>query len=476
MAVTDLLQSEQFQNLSIPEQLKYLRENSDVFRGYNAKDQGKILYQAKQDHLDSKGRGTNLGTVQSPKGDVIQEPSQTEQNISRGLQGFSQTFGMDPMQVGKPPSIKDVLTDPHTYLGPASYVPGMISGLWDTGKEAINDVRTGDYAHLAGTGLGFGAQALLGAKGGEFARSGELGPVSAPTKIAGKTFEGAYKGVRDTPITYPWYKGLAGETAAHMIDPSLKGLGFGAGVVSDKIIGGIKGAGKGLVEGTREAINGPKKVVPTRFDPFNEKNLTNRNPIFDEHMDNTPITKSNFKAIVKEPFPEGKSFERNPNIAKKFKLEESSGKTGDTPKSTSKKLKVDSPNKIISKLKALPSDEEGFLKLPSSEPEPTIHDYSDTLKPEYSKNLKVNDVRSIPGDRTETLREVPIEKIWPDKGNAISEDKVKEYQDNPSDVHPRLRAHDENPGDFIVDEGHHRITAGVRNGKVNVLAWTPNDD
>ena len=89
--------------------------------------------------------------------------------------------------------------------------------------------------------------------------SGEIGryapEVASVTKGAAK---GGYKGFTETPMgPHSFAKGVAGEALAHAIDPSLKGAGFTAGMFSNKIGGGIKGAIQGGADSFKVPISAP---------------------------------------------------------------------------------------------------------------------------------------------------------------------------------------------------------------------------
>lgn len=109
-------------------------------------------------------------------------------------------------------------------------------------------------------------------------------------------------------------------------------------------------------------------------------------------------------------------------------------------------------------------------------PEPSLKmqgaiPYDLTQNAEVAKGLPEGVQRAMPDGKTQTLRQVPIEQIEGDPGNTIYPDRVEEYQKNGYAVQPELRANPE--GGFIINEGHHRILADVKNGKDSVLAWTP---
>lgn len=111
-------------------------------------------------------------------------------------------------------------------------------------------------------------------------------------------------------------------------------------------------------------------------------------------------------------------------------------------------------------------------KINLSKPKPL--DYKDTQKPEAAVNLSAGDRRVMPDKSIQVLRQVPIDEISGDPGNKIYEGKVQEYQKNAYNPPGELRT-DPNGG-YIINEGHHRILADVRNGKNSVLAWTPEEE
>ena len=77
------------------------------------------------------------------------------------------------------------------------------------------------------------------------------------------------------------------------------------------------------------------------------------------------------------------------------------------------------------------------------------------------------------GGNSQVLKRVNIEEIAGDPGNTIREDKVLEYKTFGYGDPPELRANPD--GGWIIQEGHHRILADVRNGKSEVLAWVPDE-
>jgi hypothetical protein len=99
--------------------------------------------------------------------------------------------------------------------------------------------------------------------------------------------------------------------------------------------------------------------------------------------------------------------------------------------------------------------------------------YAETQKPEVAKTLTEGAIRKMPDGSTQVLKAVPIEHIEGDPGNTITEETVRKYQKEGAAVHPELRTNPE--GGFIIEEGHHRILADYRNGKREVLAWTPEE-
>jgi hypothetical protein len=100
-------------------------------------------------------------------------------------------------------------------------------------------------------------------------------------------------------------------------------------------------------------------------------------------------------------------------------------------------------------------------------------DRAKSVQPDVAKYLQEGDTRTNPDGSSQTLKRVPVDQIQGDEGNTIYENRVKQYQENGYDVQPELR---NNPdGGYVINEGHHRILADVRNGKSDVLAWTPNE-
>ena len=97
--------------------------------------------------------------------------------------------------------------------------------------------------------------------------------------------------------------------------------------------------------------------------------------------------------------------------------------------------------------------------------------YAATQDAATAANLSQGARRTMPDGTTQVLKVVPIDRISGDPGNAIDETTVQKYQQNPSPIQPELRAGDD--GGYVIQEGHHRILAQVRNGANQVLAWTP---
>jgi hypothetical protein len=97
--------------------------------------------------------------------------------------------------------------------------------------------------------------------------------------------------------------------------------------------------------------------------------------------------------------------------------------------------------------------------------------FKSTQDPATAAKLTQGARRTMPDGSIQVLKSVPIEKISGDAGNQIYEPKVQEYQEKGYAAHPELRASE--GGDYVIQEGHHRILADVRNGKGSVLAWTP---
>lgn len=111
-------------------------------------------------------------------------------------------------------------------------------------------------------------------------------------------------------------------------------------------------------------------------------------------------------------------------------------------------------------------------KLNSAKPEPIP--FADTEKPDVAMTLKEGDRRILPNKKVEVLKTVPVDQISGDPGNQINEGTVQMYQKNTYNKPAQLR---DNPdGGYTINEGHHRILADVRNGKNNVLAWTPDQE
>ena len=96
---------------------------------------------------------------------------------------------------------------------------------------------------------------------------------------------------------------------------------------------------------------------------------------------------------------------------------------------------------------------------------------AETLKPDVARGLAEGARRVNPDGSVQVLRRVPLDQIQPDEGNQIDPDIVHSYQTSGYAVQSELRANPE--GGFIVTEGHNRITADARNGKTDILAWTP---
>lgn len=89
------------------------------------------------------------------------------------------------------------------------------------------------------------------------------------------------------------------------------------------------------------------------------------------------------------------------------------------------------------------------------------------------KLTNVGQSRTLRNGQTEILRRVPLGQISDDPGNKIYDEAVAKYQQNLGADHPQLRVDTENPGEYVINEGHHRIHAQARNGADSVLAWTP---
>ena len=104
--------------------------------------------------------------------------------------------------------------------------------------------------------------------------------------------------------------------------------------------------------------------------------------------------------------------------------------------------------------------------------------YEATINPDVARGLGEGAQR-LKGEQLQTLRQVPLEHIEGDPGNTIDPDRVDEYQKNGYAVQPELRTNDlndpEQPGKYVINEGHHRILSDVRNGKDSILAWTPDE-
>jgi hypothetical protein len=97
--------------------------------------------------------------------------------------------------------------------------------------------------------------------------------------------------------------------------------------------------------------------------------------------------------------------------------------------------------------------------------------YKQSQNPDIAKRLTVGAKRTMPDGSTQVLKSVPIDDISGDPGNQINRDIVNEYQKNGYSVHPELREGGETK--YTINEGHHRILADVKNGKMNITTWVP---
>lgn len=332
--------------------------------------------------------------------------------VEGGLRGFSKSFGYDPLSppkaedqpVGKGivQGIKQTLSDPGTYLGPGY---NAVKGLIDQGKDIYQNIKSGDYAQAGGEGAGLLAQALLARGGGE-AASGEsaVKPLSYPTRAAGNILKGAYEGARDSPIKHPFRSMGIGEVLGRYL-----GLPHEAGAVlglaEPKIVGGIKGGARGLID------------TPYKS-PYNIKLIGN--PAWKELPESTPEAPGSTIGPVNKP-------------------ELPSGRT---------------PGGIKNQTKTI--------------------SHSESIDPEIAKTLKEGDERTHINGETQILKKVPIDAIDPEApestGNNISEEKMQDLKTNPNPVHPELKVGDNG---YTIHEGHHRILNDVRNGKTDIIAWTP---
>jgi hypothetical protein len=406
MSVADLIQSPQFQKLSIADQHKYLKEKSDVFNSYSPKDQGTILYNAKTASLNQPDYGTTdkpktpAGGESTPKEDEGFVPT-----VMSDIGGLLTTNPIDTIkgafkgQVDEFKKAGDSKNSPLERFGHglAGVVP-LVGPMAASAGEAYGEGRPGE-----GTARAFEALAP------EALKSLPEGSITNPLK-------GAYEGARDAKITHPFLKGAAGEFLAHSIDPSLKGAGFVTGMMSDKLIGGIKGLfsgpkGSSFETGTLEGPEVKPGLQTGQWQGPEEK----------------PDIVSPFKV--------------NPNLRAKLKVGQSSGKVGDSPKA----YKVRRPG---------------------------VRDDIAPMEPKEGPETPQEGTKTDKAGNKQVLRDVPIEHISGDEGNMIYEDKMSELAKKPNPEPPTLRTGDSG---FIIDDGHHRILDAVRKGATSVKAWTPEE-
>ena len=92
----------------------------------------------------------------------------------------------------------------------------------------------------------------------------------------------------------------------------------------------------------------------------------------------------------------------------------------------------------------------------------------------------------MPDGSTQVLKRVSLDDISPDPGNVAHEEGngvqkgIADYQKEPSPLQPELKLTEDlkdpdTPTAYTIQDGHHRITAGARNGDVNPLSWIPEE-
>ena len=113
--------------------------------------------------------------------------------------------------------------------------------------------------------------------------------------------------------------------------------------------------------------------------------------------------------------------------------------------------------------------------------DPVTIPFEATKNDAIAKQLRIGDSRILPDGTTETLQDVPIDKMDYDtatdsKGkviyNKIERPKIGAIAENGYSVQPRMNAPDQN-GRYIINDGHHRVLADYVKGKDSVIAWVP---
>jgi hypothetical protein len=332
MSVADLLNHPEFQKLSIADQHDYLKKNSEVFNNYSPKDQGTILFNAKSQHMTSQGH-PDYGTTENPKNSPAEDQGfipKVLSNIGGALMAPIEA-GSDLLQ-GKAPQVlqdatkarlnlREKAKDPS--LGPvtrAAYnVGSYIPFIGPQAAQAGEELGAGKY----GEGSADALMALLPSVMGALPEG----------SIANRTV-GAYEGFKEAPITHPFLKMAIGETGGKYLGLP-HGVGGGVGLLSDKIVGGVKGFFKGPKE-LEEPITEIFKPNP---------NISSKLKVGKSSGDNLSDTIGNKSYKVNRPgvrsdlpeiesdFPDpGEGFSVKSPIKTKLKVDKSSGNVGDSPK------------------------------------------------------------------------------------------------------------------------------------------------
>lgn len=258
---------------------------------------------------------------------------------------------------------------------------------------------------------------------------------------------------------------------------------------------GLKQAGRGLIEGGKELFKGPveapKAVSPS---PPNAQGMADMMsalkpkealpveappgkslPIGPQELKQvTPRTLSlgNLKASVKSGLMDLDEFnsslaEQGYNETDRFRLTEllkrsieDEEETETSRKEAKAKTEVKHPSESKKTEVKTPEHKEGLT-----------HDQVQN-DPKVIKNLKIGDKMTHKDGSTWTLKEIPIDKIDPDPGNRVDQNRVNYYKGQQA---PPVELKPGEVGRYKVFEGHHRITAASQKGETNVKAWVPEE-